>query len=122
MGAGVGHLELCPAALWFRGGLNMMVVNRAGRQAGRMTASDALGRGEPGLWVTGIQGTSSLESVFFCERAVSYNISRNPAGFLLREETDLTWQLWGSLRSALRKHLPGKVISFMGPYYSSVIT
>lgn len=59
---------------------------------------------------------------FFCERAVSYNISRNPAGFLLREETDLTWQLWGSLRSALRKHLPGKVISFIGPYYSSVIT
>lgn len=27
MGAGVGYLELCPTALWFRGGLNMMVVN-----------------------------------------------------------------------------------------------
>lgn len=75
MGAGVGHLELCPAALWFRGGLNMMVVNRAGRQAGRMTASDALGRGEPGLWVTGIQGTSSLESVFFFVKGLFHTTS-----------------------------------------------
>lgn len=87
-----------------------------------MAASDALGRGEPRLWITGIRGSSSLESVFLCERAISYNIGRNPTGFWLKEETDLTWQLWRSLRSALQKHFPGKVISFMGPCYSSVIT
>lgn len=53
---------------------------------------------------------------------VSYNINRNLAGFFLREKRDLTWQLWGSLRFALPRHLPGKVIFFTGPYYSSVIT
>lgn len=94
-------------------------------QPGRMAASDALGRGEPDPWMAGTEGTSWPKFLCFCEKArVLFHTTSAEIllDFFLREKRDLTWQLWGSLMSALPRHLPGKVISFMGPYYSSVIT
>lgn len=60
-------------------------------EAGRMSASEALGRGEPGPWMadTTSQGPSWPKSLCFCEKAGGL-VYATPVETLLRLKRDLT--------------------------------